>query len=93
MAFFALTFLETENELESAWLESACETPLVVEFGLAREFMFQLRIARSDPFVGLVGALSELSEEKLTSRFLLLFLPACLKFHSYPEKGRKIRRK
>lgn len=47
----------------------------VVEFGLAREFMLPLRGVRADPFVGLVGALSEIGSDEL-GLFQVIFEPA-----------------
>jgi len=46
----------------------------VVEFGLARECLFPLAAGKLDPFIGLIGALSELREEEC-ALFQVLFQP------------------
>lgn len=58
-------FQPRENALEELWLTGSGEETLVVEFGLAREFMFALASGRLDPFVGIVGALAELQANEL----------------------------
>ena len=45
-----------------------------MEFGLEREFMFQLRTEKADPFVGIVGALSKLAKDEVAV-FQVLFEP------------------
>jgi hypothetical protein len=68
------TFLEAEGVLQNEWLESPHEEALVVEFGLEREFMFQLRTEKADPFVGIVGSLSQLGDGEIAV-FQVLFEP------------------
>jgi hypothetical protein len=68
-------FQETGNTLEDVWDGSSSEEALVVEFGLEREFMFPLRVAKSEAFVGIVGALSQLADEEIAV-FQVLFEPA-----------------
>ena len=67
-------FQSREGTLEQAW--DACEgtDALVVEFGLAHEFMLPLATGKLDPFVGIVGALSELQAREL-GLFQVLFQP------------------
>jgi hypothetical protein len=67
-------FQPRKGTLEQAWESSESEEALVVEFGLAREFMFQLGTGKLDPFIGLVGALSELQPAEL-GLFQVLFQP------------------
>jgi hypothetical protein len=54
------SFMPREGALSASWESCQGEEILVVEFGLAREFMFSLESGKLDPFVGIVGALSEL---------------------------------
>ena len=59
-------FQPTEGALEETWYTCSGEEELVVEFGLGREFMFSLATGgKLDPFVGIVGALSELQSGEL----------------------------
>jgi len=53
-------FQAGESTLENVWDTCSGEEDLVVEFGLAREFMLPLASGKIDPFIGIVGALSEL---------------------------------
>ena len=53
-------FQSQESSLETLWNTGSGEDELVVEFGLEREFMFPLASGKLDPFIGIVGALSEL---------------------------------
>jgi hypothetical protein len=69
------TFQPKENNLVQAWESCEGEEMLVVEFGLAREFMLPLANGKLDPFIGMVGALSELSSGDL-GLFQVLFQPA-----------------
>jgi hypothetical protein len=46
----------------------------IVEFGLAREFFHQIPSARIDPFVGIIGALSDLLEKECAA-FQVIFQP------------------
>lgn len=67
-------FQTTENHLENSWHTCSGEDELVVEFGLAREFMLPLASGKLDPFIGIVGALSELQADEL-GLFQVLFQP------------------
>jgi hypothetical protein len=67
-------FRPCESTLKEVWNECEGEDALVVEFGLAREFMFMLGSGKLDPFVGIVGALSELQPGDL-GLFQVLFQP------------------
>src|SRR5205823_13542763 len=53
-------FQKREGTLEKAWNVCKGEDILIVEFGLAREFMLPLASGKLDAFIGLVGALAEL---------------------------------
>jgi hypothetical protein len=65
-AFFPdAVFLSRLETLQEAWTTTADSETAIVEFGLAREFMFPLASGRLDPFVGLTGALSELEPQDL----------------------------
>jgi hypothetical protein len=65
-------FQECNEVLPTAW--EGCEGPeaLIIEFGLAREFMHCLAQLKLDPFVGIVSALSELQSGEL-GLFQVLF--------------------
>ncbi|TAL03098.1 MAG: DUF87 domain-containing protein [Verrucomicrobia bacterium] len=67
-------FQPTEHTLENAWHTCSGEDDLVVEFGLAHEFMLPLASGKLDPFIGIVGALSELQPGEL-ALFQVLFQP------------------
>src|ERR1035437_6107630 len=67
-------FRPRESALEQVWNDCPGEEALVVEFGLAREFMFTLASGKLDPFIGIVGALSELQSGDL-GLFQVLFQP------------------
>lgn len=67
-------FQMTEGTLKTAWESTDTEEILVVEFGLEREFMFPLGSGKLDPFIGLVGALSELQAGEV-ALFQVLFEP------------------
>ncbi len=67
-------FRTTENQLENSWHTCSGEDELVVEFGLAREFMLPLASGKVDPFIGIVGALSELQAGE-AALFQVLFQP------------------
>jgi len=66
------SFLPREGALFDAWEACPGEEILVVEFGLAREFMFSLEYGKIDPFIGIIAALSELDENEL-ALFQVLF--------------------
>lgn len=62
-AFFPdATFLPQQESLAKAWGEGES---VIVEFGLGKEFMLPLASGRLDPFVGIIGALSELRADEL----------------------------
>src|ERR1039458_2475760 len=70
--FHEATFQPREGSLTTAWETCQGEEILVVEFGLAREFMFPLECGKLDPFIGIVGTLSELGQGEL-ALFQVLF--------------------
>src|ERR1035437_2964176 len=72
--FHEAVFRPCESTLEKVWNDCEGEDALVVEFGLAREFMFMLGSGKLDPFIGIVGALSELQPGDL-GLFQVLFQP------------------
>jgi hypothetical protein len=63
------------GSLEKVWHDCEGDEALAVEFGLAREFMFTLGGGKIDPFIGIVGALSELQPAEL-GLFQVIFQPA-----------------
>lgn len=65
---------ECKDTLAQAWLTCSGEEELVIEFGLGREFMFSLANPKSDPFIGIVGALSELKPDEI-GLFQVLWQP------------------
>ena len=67
-------FQPREGTLEGTWDVCNGDDALVVEFGLGREFMLPLATGKLDPFVGVVGALSELQPDEL-GLFQVLFQP------------------
>jgi len=74
-AYFPETvFKPSENVLAQAWETCSGEESLVVDCGLAREFMFSLATGKLDPFIGIVGALSELQADEL-GLFQVLWQP------------------
>ncbi len=58
-------FQPREETLATAWHSCGGEEALIVEFGLANEFMLPLATGKHDPFVGIVGSLSELAAGEL----------------------------
>jgi hypothetical protein len=58
-------FQQREAMLENAWESSSGDNAFAVEFGLEREFMLPLATGKLDPFVGIIGALSELHPGEL----------------------------
>ena len=70
--FHEASFLPREGALTDAWESCEGNEILIVEFGLAREFMLSLECGKLDPFVGIVGALSELQTGEL-ALFQVLF--------------------
>ena len=74
-AFFSeAVFVPREGTLEQAWETTAGDEVLAVEFGLAREFMLPLAAGKIDPFIGIIGALSELLPGEL-GLFQVLYQP------------------
>jgi hypothetical protein len=67
-------FRPCESTLEKVWHDCEGEDALVVEFGLAREFMFTLGSGKLDPFIGIVGALAELQPGQF-GLFQVIFQP------------------
>ncbi|MEJ0091324.1 MAG: type IV secretion system DNA-binding domain-containing protein [Limisphaerales bacterium] len=75
MAYFPDALFQTvEHSLETAWESCIGDEMLVVEFGLAREFMLPLASGKLDPFIGMIGALSELKANDL-GLFQVIFQP------------------
>jgi hypothetical protein len=71
-------FMPHSCVLEHKWRESQGTETLIVDFGLSREFMSPLAVARNfnfDPFIGITGALSKLEEGEL-ALFQVIFQPA-----------------
>ena len=58
-------FIPVENNLENAFNATTGDEVLAVEFGLEREFMFQLRSSDLDPFIGIIGALADFQPGEL----------------------------
>ena len=75
-----VTFRPGENALAQAWSTCSGEEELVVDCGLAREFMFSLAAGKLDPFIGIVGALSELAAGEL-GLFQVLWQPVHEKWY------------
>jgi len=67
-------FQPQAGALERAWDSTEGEHVLAVEFGLEREFMFPLASGKLDPFIGIIGALSELQPAEL-GLFQVIFQP------------------
>jgi hypothetical protein len=67
-------FRQQTGTLEKAWLAITGNDAFAVEFGLEHEFMLPLATGKLDPFVGIVGALSELQPGEL-GLFQVLFQP------------------
>jgi len=81
-AFFPeAVFVPIERHLESAWNAAIGDEVLAVEFGLEREFMLPLAGGKLDPFIGIVGALSELQPGEL-GLFQVLWQPV---HYPWPE--------
>jgi hypothetical protein len=58
-------FQPRESTLGTIWNDVEGDDVLVVEFGLAREFMFSLSCGKLDPFVGIVAVISALQGGEL----------------------------
>jgi hypothetical protein len=67
-------YRQCKDTLANAWLTRSGEEALVVEFGLAQEFMFSLATPKSDPFISIIGALSELRPDEI-GLFQVLWQP------------------
>jgi hypothetical protein len=63
--FTDAAFLSRQSTLEETWITCTGEEELVIELGLAREFMFPLANGKLDPFIGIIDALSELQPDEL----------------------------
>jgi hypothetical protein len=63
-----------QNDLLQAWNTCSGEEELVVDCGLGREFVFMLSTEKFEPFVGIVGALSQLRTDEL-GLFQVLWQP------------------
>ena len=65
-AFFPeAVFVPHKGTMDQAWETTSGNEVLAVEFGLGREFMLPLASGKIDPFVGIIGALSELQPGEL----------------------------
>lgn len=74
-AFFPdAVFQPQMGSLREAWDASDGGLELAADFGLEREFMFPLASGKLDPFIGIIGALSELEPAEL-GLFQVLFQP------------------
>ncbi len=74
-AFFPrAAILPVNDELERLWQECGKAETAIVEFGLSHEFMRPLAGVSLDPYVALLGALSELGEDELAV-FQVIFAP------------------
>ena len=69
-----VVFQPAGHGLAEHWWETDGDEALVVEFGLAREFLLPLASGRIDPFIGMIGALAELQPGELAI-FQVLFQP------------------
>lgn len=67
-------FQAPQSSLQDTWENCQGDEMLVVEFGLAREFMLPLASGKFDPFIGLIAALAELQPNDL-GLFQILFQP------------------
>ncbi len=70
-------FTKQVSFLEEKWNEAEAEKSVIFEFGLAREFMFQIAPVRNfnlDPFIGLTAAMSNLRKNEL-ALFQVIFEP------------------
>ncbi len=69
-----VVFTPRESSMETTWLEIDDAETAVIEFGLSNEFMIPLGTTGVDPFVGIVGALSELLPQEL-ALYQVIFEP------------------
>lgn len=68
-------FISGQNRLELEWDSCESDDALIVEFGLAREFMLPLSCGKLDSFIGIVAALSGLRLDEI-ALFQVLFQSA-----------------
>ena len=74
-AFFPDAIIQArENTLATAWEANTESLGFILEFGLARPFMLPLAGKKLDPYLGLVGALSDLSDGDV-GLFQVIFQP------------------
>jgi len=74
-AFFPeAVFMPVERNLENALDAATGDDLIAVEFGLEHEFMLPLASGKLDPFIGLIGALSDLGPEDL-GLYQIIFQP------------------
>jgi len=73
-------FVPMPSVLDTAWGDAGERYVAAVEFGLGREFMIPLVPAGADPFIGLVGALSEIEAGEI-ALFQVIFTPARFPWH------------
>jgi hypothetical protein len=73
--FPEVLFQQRQGTLENAWRNLESRAEFAAEFGLEHEFMLPLASGRIDPFIGIIGALSELQQGEL-GLFQVLFQPA-----------------
>jgi hypothetical protein len=65
-AYFPEVALRAKKDfLQESWDASAAEDVAVVDFGLAHEFMLPLAASKVDPFIGVIGTLSELRAHEI----------------------------
>lgn len=67
-------FRQQEGTLEKTWDASQGDEAFAIEFGLKREFMLPLANGKLDPFIGIIGALTELQPEEI-ALFQVLWQP------------------
>jgi len=65
---------DSEDNLQTAWRANSDAEAFVVEFGLGREFIYPLASPDSDPYTGLVAAVSELQPGEV-GLFQVIFQP------------------
>ena len=59
------SFLATESVLAARWCPEENPEIVIIEFALAQIFMWPLAIARTDPFVGMIGSLCDLDDDEV----------------------------
>ena len=68
------TFLTSKTTLGQAWGSEVRAESVFVDFALAQVFMWPLASSKSDPYVGLIGSLSELASDEV-GVFQVIFSP------------------